>query len=164
MEAGNGLPFFDVVNWGGIELESVYPYTATDGSCKLNNTLLNAKIANYSCLSNSNDDGKPVDEAQLAAYIQQHGPVSIALNADMLQDYGSGIVDPWFPDEECDPSSLDHALLVVGWGVESGIFGTTPYWIVKNSWGADWGEKGYFRIYRGSNICGLANAASCSFF
>jgi len=155
--------FFDIVNWGGIEQESQYPYTASDGACNMNVSLLTAKIKNYDCLSNVNGDGNPANEDQMAAYIQQHGPISIALDATYLMDYSSGIVDPWFEDE-CDPTQLDHALLIVGWGVEKGIFETTPYWIVKNSWGASWGESGYFRIYRGSNVCGIANAVSCAFF
>jgi len=156
--------FFDITNWGGVEPESAYPYTGSDGSCHMNSNLLTAKITNYTCLSNANNHGNPVNEDQLAAYLQQHGPISIALNADLLQDYGSGVIDPWFPSEECDPSSLDHALLLVGWGIDSGIFEKVPYWLVKNSWGADWGEQGYFRIYRGGNTCGLANAVSSSFF
>ena len=45
--------------------------------------------------------------------------------------------------------AINHAVVFVGWGTESG----TDYWIVRNSWGSDWGEKGYFRIQRGINLC-----------
>jgi C1A family cysteine protease len=52
-------------------------------------------------------------------------------------------------------TSIDHGVLVVGYGTESG----TDYWLLKNSWGTTWGEKGYFRILRssatGPGICGL---------
>jgi C1A family cysteine protease len=58
-------------------------------------------------------------------------------------------------------TSLDHGVLVVGYGTE----GSTDYWILKNSWGAGWGEKGYFRILReqskeGPGVCGLQLDAS----
>jgi cathepsin F len=157
--------FFDVVNWGGIQTEDSYPYTSgggASGACQKNNSILMAKITNYTCISTGG--GAPANEDQMAAYIQQKGPISIALNAGYLQDYSSGVVDPWFPSQECDPTQLDHAVLIVGWGVDSGVFGNTPYWLVKNSWSDSWGEKGYFRIYRGSNVCGVANAVSSAFF
>ncbi|VDM78559.1 unnamed protein product [Strongylus vulgaris] len=44
-----------------------------------------------------------------------------------------------------------HAIKIIGWGVENG----TPYWLIANSWNTDWGEKGYFRILRGENHCGI---------
>jgi len=148
--------FFDVMAWGGLQTEAEYPYTATTGTCRQNATQYVAPIKNYTCLSGPD----PADEAQLQAYLYNNGPVSIALDASYLQDYTSGIIDPWFPSEECDPTALDHALLIVGWGEESGWFGVTPYWIVKNSWSTTWGMSGYFLIERGSNVCGIANAVS----
>ena len=81
-------------------------------------------------------------------------PVVIGIEADTyyFQSYSSGIIDgPWCGD------TIDHAVEIVGFGVENG----TKYWTVRNSWGESWGENGYFRILRTDSvddpgICGLA--------
>lgn len=44
-----------------------------------------------------------------------------------------------------------HAIRILGWGVENG----TPYWLVANSWNTDWGDKGFFKILRGQDECGI---------
>jgi len=147
--------YIDIEAWGGVELETAYPYTGVTGTCQKQGTML-APIKNYTCLSAPNN----ADETQMTAFLVAHGPLAVALNADYVEDYEGGIIDPWFPTEECDPTSLDHAVLIVGYGAEASDFGTTPYWIVKNSWGSDWGENGYFRILRGGNTCGIAEAVS----
>ncbi|GFY82422.1 aleurain-like protease [Actinidia rufa] len=54
------------------------------------------------------------------------------------------------------PMDVNHAVLAVGYGVENGV----PYWLIKNSWGADWGDSGYFKMEMGKNMCGVATCAS----
>ncbi|KAH7967061.1 hypothetical protein HPB49_022084 [Dermacentor silvarum] len=44
-----------------------------------------------------------------------------------------------------------HAVRILGWGTENGV----PYWLVANSWNQDWGDKGYFKIRRGNDECGI---------
>ena len=73
------------------------------------------------------------------------GPVSVALDAGtpMFQHYKSGVLD----DPKCG-RSLNHAVLAVGYGAD--------YFIVKNSWTATWGDKGYIKISNSkADICGI---------
>lgn len=98
-------------------------------------------------------DVTPNDETALAAAVAV-GPVSVAIEADqkVFQLYSGGIIDA----ESCG-TKLDHGVLVVGYGEDNG----QEYWLVKNSWGADWGEKGYFRLAKhadttGKGTCGVA--------
>ena len=95
------------------------------------------------------------------AQLYENGPVSIAIDATSLYVYWGGIVKGHLCT--ADKSNADHAVLLVGYGSQKNIFGEeVKYWIVKNSWGADWGEKGYFRLLRGMNTCGVANFPTTS--
>ena len=81
----------------------------------------------------------------LMVAIKESGPVAIGINANNLQFYESGIIDA----ASCPPAgrgiqSINHAAIVVGWGEENG----KKYWLVKNSYGEDFGENGYFRLER----------------
>lgn len=77
--------------------------------------------------------------------VLQSTPVSIGVSANNWNWYGSGIF------ANCIANSNDHAVLLVG--------ATNEYWIVKNSWGPDWGENGYIRLSPG-NTCGLCKQVS----
>lgn len=51
----------------------------------------------------------------------------------------------------CNKKSLDHGITLVGYGSEK----AKDFWLIKNSWGPSWGEKGYIRLKRGSGTCGI---------
>lgn len=125
----------------GLESEADYPYTAADGTCKDVAAKEKAFITGWKQIS--------TDETQIAAAVQQYGPLAIGINANMMQLYSGGVANP--PKMFCNPQALDHGVAIVGFGTDSG----TAYWKIRNSWGTSWGEKGYYRIVRGTGACGL---------
>jgi C1A family cysteine protease len=127
----------------GVVSEADYKYTGRDGTCSVSGKQVVAKITGYHYAGTE-------DETQIKQLLFENGPFAIAINATPLQFYFWGIFNPWL-EFLCSPTSLNHGVLLVGYGVE----GSTPYWIVKNSWGGSWGEKGYFRIIAGKGACGL---------
>lgn len=89
----------------------------------------------------------PSTVSKIQTEIMTHGPVEAAFTVyeDFLS-YKTGVY------HHTTGSALGgHAIKIVGWGIESG----TPYWLVANSWNEDWGNKGFFRIRRGNNECGI---------
>jgi cathepsin F len=126
----------------GVMGEADYSYTGHDDKCKYDATMVRAKITGQSAA--------PKDESQIRQLLFENGPYAIAINATPLQFYFWGIFDPYF-DFICNPQELNHGVLLVGYGIDRGY----PYWIVKNSWGSHWGERGYFRIIANKGACGM---------
>ncbi|XP_015783536.1 cathepsin L1 [Tetranychus urticae] len=134
----------------GIDTEKSYPYISGDGidyhTCRYNESNKGASIASFVDIPEG-------DEEALLAAVAEH-VVAVGIDAASVYEYESGI---YYTDEcSSDPKDNNHAVAVVGYGSENGI----PFWIIKNSWGMLFGESGYFRLYRGSNMCGIANGAS----
>ncbi|KAJ8762202.1 hypothetical protein K2173_007358 [Erythroxylum novogranatense] len=136
---------------GGLEREEDYPYTGTDRStCKFDKTKIAASASNFSVVS--------VDEDQIAANLVKNGPLSVGINAMFMQTYIGGVSCPYI----CSRSQ-DHGVLLVGYGSAGYApirFKEKPFWIIKNSWGENWGENGYYRICRSRNICGMDSMVS----
>jgi len=145
-----GLPDygFAYVKKNGISAETDYPYTSGDGKtgqCDTQKCHPVVRISGFVDVPHGNED------ALKAAVSTQ--PVSVAIEADkkVFQFYKAGVFD----SIRCG-KKLDHAVLVVGYGTDTG----KDYWIVKNSWSESWGESGYMRMIRGKNMCGIAQQAS----
>merc|ERR1712080_44130 len=121
--------------------ESSYKYTATDGTCKASTCTTGIPKGG---VTGFKDVAADDEQALMDAVAQQ--PVSIAIEADksVFQLYASGVLTG-----RCG-SSLDHGVLAVGYGTESG----QAYWKVKNSWGSSWGDEGYVKIFRGKSGAG----------
>ncbi|GAB2231733.1 hypothetical protein Droror1_Dr00010745 [Drosera rotundifolia] len=130
---------------GGIDSEDDYPYTAEDGVC--DQSRKNKRVVSIDAY----EDVPSYNERALKKAVA-HQPVSVAIEASgrALQLYESGVFTG-----ECG-TALDHAVVAVGYGRENSL----DYWIVRNSWGADWGEEGYIRIERNAasftGRCGIA--------
>jgi cathepsin F len=148
----------DIISWPGLATESAYPYTATTGVCHKTQAMDSSPIKNYTCLSGTGAKGDgPANEADMKNFLYTHGPLSIALDASPLMFYHSGVIAP---PTSCSQARLDHALLITGYGTYQSSGQQKDYWLVKNSWGASWGAAGYFKIFRGANMCGIAAAVS----
>jgi cathepsin L len=136
-----------IIENGGIDTESSYPYTAEDGTCNYNKANSGATLKAYKNVQQGS-------ESDLQNSVNQ-GPTSVAIDASQssFQFYTSGV----YSDPNCSTSQLDHGVLAVGWGVEGG----QAYWIVKNSWGTSWGANGYILMARNdNNMCGIATMAT----
>ncbi|KAM8848610.1 cathepsin F [Synchiropus picturatus] len=144
-----GLPsnaYEAIEKLGGLESETDYSYTGKKQRCDF----LSRKVAAY--INSSVEISQ--DEREIAAWLAENGPVSVALNAFAMQFYRKGISHPF--KIFCNPWMIDHAVLLVGYGERSGI----PFWAIKNSWGEDYGEQGYYYLYRGANACGINKMCS----
>jgi cathepsin C len=135
--------------------EHCHPYKAEDGKCKNlcdETTITKYKVSDYSYLGGSY--GKCTEQLMMEE-LRKNGPFVVSIEPDYsFMFYKSGIyhaIDEtsWIRQGLSKPEwqKVDHSVLLVGWGED---FETKEkYWLIQNSWGADWGENGYFRIRRG---------------
>lgn len=133
---------------GGIDTEQSYPYKGVEEDCKFNKADVGATVTGMVAIKEGSED-------DLKKAVATVGPVSVGIDASQrsFQFYKNGVYD----EPACSRDNLDHGVLVVGYGVQNG----TKYWLVKNSWAEDWGDKGYIYMSRDkNNQCGIATDAS----
>ncbi|XP_035285356.1 cathepsin S-like [Anguilla anguilla] len=135
-----------VIDNGGIDSDSAYPYDGTQGNCRYNPATRAANCSSYTFVHED-------DEGALQAAVASVGPVSVAIDATRptFAFYRSGVYD----DSGCGPT-VNHGVLAVGYGTLDG----KDFWLVKNSWGVQFGDQGYIRMARNKgNQCGIATYA-----
>jgi len=142
-----------VIASGGLESIRNYPIRQFAGFCQSNSNKFISQVRNYTFVTSN-------DELQLKAAVSRQ-PVAAMVEADQpaFMFYHSGVIT-----SGCG-TRPNHAVLVVGFGEEMGV----PYWLVKNSWGVNWGEAGFVKLYREDannnrpGTCGIAVTPSVPF-
>eukprot|EP00727_Mastigamoeba_balamuthi_P009226 m51a1_g4926 hypothetical protein (353) ;mRNA; r:252709-253919 len=148
-------------NGGGVALESQYPYQMQMGQCqKPLSQPGEVVVQDYFTEKFDEREG-----SGLYSRLMQYSALGINVNAGYLQGYNGGIIQG---GRHCRYTQQgyegpDHAVTLAGWGEENGV----KYWLIKNSWGPNWGEpkdfrqgsegEGFFRIIRGVGACHLAD-------
>ncbi|EFB29611.1 hypothetical protein PANDA_013700, partial [Ailuropoda melanoleuca] len=120
--------------------DSEYPFKAQNGLCHyFSDSQSGFSIKGYSAYDFSDQ------EDEMAKALLTFGPLVVVVDAVSWQDYLGGIIQ-----HHCSSGEANHAVLITGFDK----IGSTPYWIVRNSWGSSWGVDGYARVKMGGNICG----------
>uniref|UniRef100_A0A146KTD3 Cathepsin L1 n=1 Tax=Lygus hesperus TaxID=30085 RepID=A0A146KTD3_LYGHE len=128
-----------VINNGGIPREEMYGYgqfRRMNGRCVMSDLRSpGAKITSWTKI--------PSKIGALKMALLRHGPVAVGATLDGLFNYNTNVDFGIIQTPANMSAPLEHGLLVVGWGESP--YGT-PYWVVRNSWGSEWGLQGYARV------------------
>lgn len=137
---------FEYAISAGITSEKSYPYQGVTGTCDKDKIKPEASISGYVKLPANN-------YSALVNALAREGPIAISAAAEPWQLYSGGVYNG-----NCG-ADIDHAIQLVGYGTDKKVHSRQllggggggaggDYWLVRNSWGAGWGEKGYIRIKR----------------
>jgi len=135
-----------VIGAGGQDSYASYPYTAENTPCQFNPSAIVAKPRSWTYVTQSED------EAQMVNYLYANGPLSVCVDASEWSFYTGGI----YPASSCT-TSIDHCVDAVGYNLAG-----SPYWIIRNSWGTDWGLSGYMQLQYCADACAVAQVVTSS--
>lgn len=134
----------------GITTQATRPYRAnTNSGCYTSSTRTpGSRVKTYYNVPANN-------EVSMQNYLVNVGPLYVTFHvSNDFYSYKSGVYTDKYG--YCNGKTNNHAVLLVGYGIQDNI----PYWLVKNSWGNRWGESGYFKMQRGVNRCGIAKTVN----
>jgi len=130
-----------VISAGGLESYADYPYTGQDGNCAFQASEIARRISSWQWVTQSQN------EQEMQQFTYSSGPPSVCVDASSWDSYNGGV----YTSSNCG-TQLDHCVQIVGWGVQQGM----NVWVVRNSWGTDWGYSGYLYVAIGQDACGIA--------
>eukprot|EP01090_Pellita_catalonica_P008282 TRINITY_DN18_c0_g2_i1.p1 TRINITY_DN18_c0_g2~~TRINITY_DN18_c0_g2_i1.p1 ORF type:complete len:326 (+),score=62.01 TRINITY_DN18_c0_g2_i1:25-1002(+) len=145
---GGGWPYLAYAyleSAGGQDSYASYPYTAENGQCVFKSADVVAKLSGWSYVT------KDESESEMVSYLVEHGPLSVCVDASSWQFYSSGV----YMASDCS-TSIDHCVEAIGYNTGA----STPYWIIRNSWGTDWGLNGYMHLQYGKDACAVAQVVT----
>tara|TARA_B110000285_G_scaffold157237_1_gene175418 strand:+ start:2267 stop:3187 length:921 start_codon:yes stop_codon:yes gene_type:complete len=122
-----------------VDLDVHYPFIGIPKRCP-NRLWTHVSVSDYKVLM---IDENRKAEQQIPYILHHFGPISIGIDSTTMEGYKGGI----FTADMCS-NDIDHAVTIIGY--------TNDAWIIKNSWGPEWGVNGYLYLERGKNACGVA--------
>uniref|UniRef100_A0A914CY14 ShKT domain-containing protein n=1 Tax=Acrobeloides nanus TaxID=290746 RepID=A0A914CY14_9BILA len=134
----------------GIASEAAYPYTGSNSNC--NHVTSKTHTTDWWYVG--------TDETQLTTQLYTRGALVYTMWVPNSMYYLTSTSGVYYPSAaDCQAAAnadAGHAVTVVGYGVDN----TTgyPYWLIKNSWGTNWGNAGFFKLYRGAKVCSMGNS------
>jgi len=126
-----------------VTLDSEFPFKGQQKTCPRSKLWTNIAVHDYKVLMMEDN---PKAEQQFEHILHNYGPIAVGIDSTSLSNYNGGIVSA----NMCT-TDIDHAVTIVGY--------TDKAWIIKNSWGYNWGIGGYLYLERGTNACGVAEYA-----
>jgi len=164
-DGGDDLPVYAYAHDTGIPDETCNNYQATNQDCTQENQCYTcdpsgtcAAITNFTRYK-VGDYGSVAGVDQMKAEVYARGPISCGIDATtLLEDFKGAAASGIYQEYNPFPG-INHIVSVVGFGVD----GKTPYWVVRNSWGTEWGDIGLFRIIMGQPDYNLGIESGCGF-
>jgi C1A family cysteine protease len=147
---GGGFPYntLNYIRERSVVEEYAVPYRGDRGQCQQLATVMSAAPRQIVMLQKGDEEG-------MKNALVQHGPITVGFQVTQeFMGYQSGVFDHRDCLGKARQDGLGgHAVLVVGYGTEN----NKNYWLIKNSWGTEKGEDGYYKMARGKNLCGVAD-------